>query len=64
MQRLKKRLKKTNEGRKINTVRPKTAQTPKVIEDTTRRLVQRVTNGLPHTSKKAKQVYTERFNLI
>lgn len=48
--------------KKDKTERPKTAQTPKVIEDTTRRSVQRVTDGLSHTSKKAKQVYTERFN--
>lgn len=48
-------------------MRPKTGHTPKgkkVNEDTQRRSVQKVTNGLPHTSKKAKQVYTERFVLI
>lgn len=45
-------------------MRPTTAHTAKgkkVIKDTQRRSVQRVTNGLPHTNEKAKQVYTERF---
>lgn len=49
----------------INTGRPKTApKGKKVVEDTPQRSVQRVTNGLSHTSKKVKQVYTECFVLI
>lgn len=46
----------------INTGRPKTA--PKGKKVAPQRSVQRVTNGLSHTSKKVKQVYTECFVLI